>query len=532
MAANKIYKFVRPLKAVRTAVTGLLFPLLVASCGWLDVTPSNAIDEKDLFSTGYGFRNSLNGIYLQLGSEALYGKNLSWGFLSAAAQEYLTDNSVQGANSTQLCKDAADFVYNSSTTESVVSDIWETSYSVISNINKIIEHIDGTPAGAFEYGEEERDLIKAEGHALRAMLHFDLLRLFAPAPATDPTGTYIPYRENFSSLPGTKLTVKEVITKALNDIAVAEPILRHFDTEYHTQAMYAYMMTSPTTQMSARYRFDSRLYIDDMGQFFWYRGWRLNYMALLALKARICLYGGSGYWPIAKTAAQEVYDSFYGGNAWVGFTPSENVVCQKDLRYTKLSDDVLFGTYKNTLATDFDSELFGSDNSVKYPLANIESLFASDNTGLYSDWRLDYILAKTNASNQAYYTLKYSVSSDTQVSAIENPMVPVIRFSEVCYILAELAAEDGNITKGIEYLETVRRARGAERSLSLSVSSADALKDEIVLDARKEFLCEGNMFYMYKRLNYSQIPSSSVPGTMKDASSAYVLPVPTSESPY
>ena len=514
-------------KILLTAVAALI----ASSCNWLNVTPSNAIDEDDLFTTGYGCRNSLNGIYLKLGSTDLYGRNLSWGLLSAIAQEYLTDSSVPGSNAAQVCRDGADFVYNSSTTEPMVSSIWETAYSVIANINKIIEHIDGINLNEFAY-DEERDLIKAEAYALRAMLHFDLLRLFAPASATDPTGTYIPYREEFSSSLGEKLTVKEVINKALRDISVAEPILAKFDVEFHPQAMYAYMMTEPTTTMSARYRFDSKTYIDDMGQFFWYRGWRINYMALLALKARICLYGGSGFYPNAKSAAREVYDTFYNGKQWVGFTPEDNVTCQKDSRYTKLSDDVLFAAYYRTLATDYDAGLFGSDNNVKYPLANIESLFASDNTGLYKDWRHDYVIAQTNSSNTAWYTLKYSVSSEPEVSAIENPMIPVIRFSEVCYILAELAARDGNVKEGITYLETVRRARGAERSLSLSVTTAEQLMDEIVLDARKEFLCEGNMFYMYKRLNYKELPSSSVPGGTKDATSAYVLPVPTSESPF
>lgn len=258
----------------------------------------------------------------------------------------------------------------------------------------------------------------------------------------------------------------------------------------------------------------------------------MNYMALMALKARVCLYGGSGFYPNAKAAAYEVYDTFYRTKKWVGFTSSDNIVCQKESRYSKLSDDVLFGTYCRTLATDYDAGLFSADNSVKYPLANIDDLFSSDNTGLYKDWRLDYILARTNSSNTAWYTLKYSVSTEPEVSAIENPMVPVIRFSEVCYILAEIAASEGRVADGITYLETVRKARGAERSLSLSVTTAEQLLDETVLDARKDFLCEGNMFYMYKRLNYKELPNASHPGTMKDASAAYVLPIPTSESPF
>ena len=80
---------------MRRKILIFMTSLLAVSCGWLDITPENAIDEDDLFTTGYGFRNSLNGVYLKIGSRDLYGENLSWGFLSAAAQEYLTDNSQQ-----------------------------------------------------------------------------------------------------------------------------------------------------------------------------------------------------------------------------------------------------------------------------------------------------------------------------------------------------------------------------------------------------------------------------------------------------
>ena len=517
---------------MRRKILIFMTSLLAVSCGWLDITPENAIDEDDLFATGYGFRNSLNGVYLKIGSRDLYGENLSWGFLSAAAQEYLTDNSQQGANSMQVRKDAADFIYNSASTQPVIQTVWETQYSVIANINKIIEHIDEADKSAFAYGEDERSLIKAEAYALRAMLHFDLLRLFAPAPATAPAGTYIPYRDEFSSSVGEKLSVMQFIERCLQDIATAEPLLKHFDTEFHPEAMHATLASGSSTEWSARYRYDSRIHLDEMGEFFWYRGWRMNYLSLLALKARICMYAGQAYYPNAKTAARELYDTYYKDEAWIGFTPAENITCQPDVRYYKMYNDVLMGAYYRNLATEYDAVLYGNDNSVKYPLANIEALFSSDNTGIYSDYRIQYQILSSNTSSQAYYTGKYSTSAETVVATVENPMVPLFRFSEVCYILAEIAADEGRISDGINYLKTVREARGALRDLSLTVTTAEQLKEEILLDARKDLMCEGQVFYMYKRMNRQTTPSASAPGQEKQMQSGYVLPVPTSESPF
>lgn len=505
--------------------------LLAASCNWLEITPENAIDEDDLFTTGYGFRNALNGVYLEIGSRDLYGENLSWGFLSAAAQEYLTDNSQQGSYTAPLNKDAAEFVYNSTLTQPVIQTIWERQYSVIANINKIIEHIDQVDKSAFAYGEDEQNLIKAEAYALRAMLHFDLLRLFAPAPATNPSGTYIPYRDKFGPEMGDKLSVIAFIEKCLKDISVAEPILKKFDTEFHPQAMSSSSSSTGTSSgWSARYRFDSRIHIDEMGEFFWYRGWRMNYLSVLAIKARICMYAGGAYKKNASAAAGLIYDTYYKSMGWTGFTSEENITATSDQRSFKTSDDVLVAAYYKNLATEYDAILYGNDNSVKYPLTNVPGLFNSDITGGYSDWRYEYIVKGTNSLNKAYYTGKYSVSSDSYMETVENPMIPVMRFSEICYILAEIAADDNKITDAIKYLTTVREARGAYRTIT--AATRDAVMDEIILDARKDLMAEGQLFFMYKRLNIEKVESSSRPGTYKNMRDGYVLPVPTSESPF
>ena len=80
----------------KNIITASVVGFMLTSCDMLDVTPSNSVEETDLFTTGYGFRNALNGVYLHIGSSDIYGENLSWGFLSSVAQEYLTHDSQQG----------------------------------------------------------------------------------------------------------------------------------------------------------------------------------------------------------------------------------------------------------------------------------------------------------------------------------------------------------------------------------------------------------------------------------------------------
>lgn len=510
-------------------LTGL--SLLLASCNaWLDVTPENAIADKDLFATGFGYRNALNGIYDNLASDALYGRELTWGFVSALSQQY---NQQDGTDS-PLYADAASLLYQSPETEPVVTAIWERGYKVIANLNQLLAHLRTADAGIFEYGTEEKSLIHAEALALRAMMHFDLLRLFAPAPATHPTGTYLPYREHYQATVGEKLTVEDFIEKVLKDLSEAEPTLHDFDTSLHPQAMYASRVDQPTPHWNARYRFNSDSFIDDRGSFFWYRGLRMNYLALLAFKARVCLYAGTAYYKNAETAAKELYNVFYKQKQWIGFTPANYLTAPIESRFVKVADDVLMGVYRKQLAADYEAAVWRSSSAsstTRLPLANVQPLFASDHTGVYTDYRFDYLIGTTNETHSKYYTLKYNASNEPVVQAMENPLVPLIRFSEICHILAEICSYYGKTDEGIAYLETVRKARGAERTLSLTVKTPEQLNEEIRLDRRKETLAEGETFYMYKRLNSDNIPNSNGQGTISMAG-AYVLPIPISETTY
>lgn len=65
----------------RNYVYVIFLALITISCnGWLDIQPENQASTDDLYSEGEGFRTQLNGVYIQLSEENLYGKELTWGF--------------------------------------------------------------------------------------------------------------------------------------------------------------------------------------------------------------------------------------------------------------------------------------------------------------------------------------------------------------------------------------------------------------------------------------------------------------------
>lgn len=500
--------------------------LTVSCTKWLDVTPDNAISGKDLFSTGFGFRNALNGIYLNMASDELYGKELSWGFMSAISQQYRQNDEIENP----IYSDAGKLLYNTVQTEPVVSAIWEKSYKLIANVNKLLEEIEDVSTQKFEYGNDEKQVITGEALAIRALMHFELLRLFAPSPESAPSGEYLPYRDNYNTNISVKLSVDEFIHRIISDLEKAEDFLRRFDTITHPSAMYSSGMYNVSSSWSAKYRFASTLYVDNMGIFFWFRGMRLNYLSIKALQAMVYLYAGPVYHNLAESSAKEVYDTYYKEKHWIGFTEEKDIAGKPDSRYTKLYHDILFGLYRKQLAENYSSEVWrASSNTTRLPLANIENMFASDNTGIFSDYRLTHVMGKTNETYSKYFSLKYRESNDKDVSEIEGPLVPVIRFSEICHILAELSARNGDISKGIEYLEEVRKARGARRSLGISVKTKEQLMEEIILDIRKESIAEGRTFFTYKRLGLERIPDSDERGEI-EMGGKYILPIPHSET--
>ena len=166
----------------------LLFPLFMLSgCSkWLDVSPENQITDEDLYKDYNGFRNALNGVYRELSEQGLYGRELSWGFLSVLAQDYDVDRLYNAY------PEAAAYNYDFEDNKAIIETIWTRMYNAVANCNKLIEEVKRKESSFFPLGAAEQDLIHGEALALRAFIHFDIARLFAPSLSVDANGAYVP----------------------------------------------------------------------------------------------------------------------------------------------------------------------------------------------------------------------------------------------------------------------------------------------------------------------------------------------------
>ena len=145
--------------------------LAAVSCeSWLDVTPPSEIRAEAHYSSAEGFQQTLIGCYLAMGKTDLYGENLTWHMVEMLGRQYDARKNT-AADDYDLDR------YNYKTTKSteVIEKVWEKSYSVIANVNDALDHIDRRKDGLDSVNYR---IIKGELLAVRAYIHFDLMRLF------------------------------------------------------------------------------------------------------------------------------------------------------------------------------------------------------------------------------------------------------------------------------------------------------------------------------------------------------------------
>lgn len=96
-------------------------------------------------------------------------------------------------------------------------------YTTILNCNVILENL-ATQQGILS--PAETNLMKGELLALRAFLHFDMLRLFGPIYKEDPSALSIPYNESVKIMNLPLLPADSIVhNKIMRDLDEAEKLL-------------------------------------------------------------------------------------------------------------------------------------------------------------------------------------------------------------------------------------------------------------------------------------------------------------------
>src|SRR5690606_25656215 len=135
------------------------------------------------------------------------------------------------------------------------------------------------------------DIPKGGALALRALLHFDPRRMFAPSFNSDPHARAIPYVTTVSTQSTAFSTVSQVLELILQDLTTAEELLLKTDPIVSGGYVVGYPGSVNATEETSPELFKQN------------RRHRLNYYAVQALMARVFLYKGENSLSLQKAEA-------------------------------------------------------------------------------------------------------------------------------------------------------------------------------------------------------------------------------------
>lgn len=406
----------------------------------LDKDPLDRISIEDLFKDVPGAKTALNGAYRTLLSSDLYHLNLM------AYPDLLAGNIKYSRTVNVRLFDI--YNVNQIANSSSLNSTYLRLYDLINNTNNIIFY---TPNASGV--EAQKNRIIAEAKCLRALAHFNLLRVFSrpynftadashlgvvvnlkPRLITDP----VPVRSTSAE------SYQAVITDLLEAIAL-------FDN------------SSVNVSQGAVQTFFSK-------------------NAAKALLAKVYLYAND--WDKAYEFADDVirnggYTLLTNSNyvaSWSGRTPSIESI------------------FEIALETDFSAASIGS----YYEISNSGGLrmYAATNDllSLYTSTDIRGSSSLFNAFNISgtnyFFTKKYATGGVTATP------VKVIRLSEMYLIRAEAAAEKQsiNFTQANADLNTIRRRADTGAAIVNYTNKTDLL-DAILLERRKEMAFEGELLF-------------------------------------
>ena len=431
---------------------------------FLDVQPKDQYTEKQLLATRGGYYTAMNGLYNNLTSNSLYGKNLSYELIDVISKRY-----APLAKSTYLTS-LNSWGYAEESVSKAPESPWATAYTTILNCNVILENL-ATQQGILS--PAETNLMKGELLALRAFLHFDMLRLFGPIYKEDLSAPSIPYNESVKIMNLPLLSADSIVhNKIMRDLDEAEKLL-------------AKDPVIPEGPMASALEDENEVYLR-------YRQLRMNYYAVLALKARVYLYAGE-----KDKALQAAYKLLKDKTVSEWFPPVDpNKLLANNVDPDRVfSTEVLMGIYMkkrgDIYTYSFDAENAG--NNFLQPRNSFVdgNLFAGET----QDYRYQSQWAQaTSIGVTGHIFTKYKAIQDGDAKLFYSSFMPLIRLSEMYYIAAEC---EPKVSDGNSWLNQIRTLRGLPE---ITITDENELMSKLRIEYLREFWGEGQIFFMYKRL--------------------------------
>lgn len=437
----------------------------LSSCvnDWLDVAPSDGTDADAALTSSSDLAAARTGMYKALkGNSSLvdyYGQQFFVYGDVHAGDDYQYNN-LGGSNRASFYYDmnyqtASEFT--SSTSSSNVA--WKSPYIVIGRANRIIAAAEGGALSDAAEAKATIDQYAAEAKVLRALAHFDLVRIYGK-PYTEDQGASlgVPLVTEVleSNAKPARSTVAEVYTQVVKDLTEA---ISSNALATETEPGYVSVWGAKAIL--------SRVYLN-MG----------DYANALSVAEDIIKKSGAALW---------TRDQYF--KAWDASTPNES--------------EFLFRL--NVAGSTDSNDLNGIGNLQQregYKEMVATKKFVDMLTSDPEDVRNEMFLPATAAKEVATYgTNKVFLNKlRGQGGNLRNvTIVPIIRLSEVYLTAAECAFRNNDKTKAVEYLNDLVKNRTTTEA---SLATVDNITlERILIERRKELIGEGQRYFDALRNN-------------------------------
>lgn len=437
----------------------------LSSCvnDWLDVAPSDGTDAGAALTSSSDLAAARTGMYKALkGNSSLvdyYGQQFFVYGDVHAGDDYQYNN-LGGSNRASFYYDmnyqtASEFT--SSTSSSNVA--WKSPYIVIGRANRIIAAAEGGALSDAAEAKATIDQYAAEAKVLRALAHFDLVRIYGK-PYTEDQGASlgVPLVTEVleSNAKPARSTVAEVYTQVVKDLTEA---ISSNALATETEPGYVSVWGAKAIL--------SRVYLN-MG----------DYANALSVAEDIIKNSGAALW---------TRDQYF--KAWDASTPNES--------------EFLFRL--NVAGSTDSNDLNGIGNLQQregYKEMVATKKFVDMLTSDPEDVRNEMFLPATAAKEVATYgTNKVFLNKlRGQGGNLRNvTIVPIIRLSEVYLTAAECAFRNNDKTKAVEYLNDLVKNR---TTTVASLATVDNITlERILIERRKELIGEGQRYFDALRNN-------------------------------
>lgn len=437
----------------------------LSSCvnDWLDVAPSDGTDADAALTSSSDLDAARTGMYKALkGNSSLvdyYGMQFFVYGDVHAGDDYQYNN-IGGSNRASFYYDmnyqtASEFT--SSTSSSTVT--WKSPYIVIGRANRIIAAAAGGALSDAAEAKATIDQYAAEAKVLRALAHFDLVRIYGK-PYTEDQGASlgVPLVTEVleSNAKPARSTVAEVYTQVVKDLTEA---ISSNALATETEPGYVSVWGAKAIL--------SRVYLN-MG----------DYANALSVAEDIIKNSGAALW---------TRDQYF--KAWDAGTPNESEFLFR-LNVSGSTDNNDLNGIGNLQGRDGYKEMVATKKFV--------DMLSADANDVRNDM---FLPATADKEVAAFGTNKvYLNKLRGQGGNLRNvTIIPIIRLSEVYLTAAECAFRTNDKAKAVEYLNDLVKNRTT--SASALATESDITLDRILIERRKELIGEGQRYFDALRNN-------------------------------